>query len=65
MMIMAILTILRLAKDVGSDDLGDIVDRDAGNDDHDGAVKAFMSMTFTRTFTRTFKLLRHVEGLSS
>ena len=56
----ATLTMMRPTKDFGSDDLGDIVNRDAEHDDHDGADEARMSVTFTRTLTP----LRHVKRLS-
>ena len=57
MTIMATLTMLRPAEDVGGDVLGNIVNIDG----HDGADKAWLSETLTRTLT----LLRKVKRLGS
>ena len=62
MTIMVTLTMLRPAKDVERDNLGDIVDNNVGLDDHDDTDNAWFKMLIM-TFTMMLMLLRHEKML--
>ena len=51
------MTMLRLAEDVESDGISDVVDSDAGFDEFVGADEAWLGMTFTRMLAP----LRHLK----